>query len=77
MNAEIKIANTNALKQKATAVATEKKIDQDIAEFNRQKIEREEAKAREEARLKDEKEREIQRLREMQERAQDRQAAMD
>ena len=77
MNAEIKIANTNALKQKATAIATEKKIDQDIAEFNRQKIEREEAKAREEARLKDEKEREIQRLREMQERAQDRQAAMD
>ena len=68
MNAEIKIANTNALKQKATAIATEKKIDQDIAEFNRQKIEREEAKAREEARLKDEKEREIQRLREMQER---------
>ena len=77
MNAEIKIANTNALKQKATAIATEKKIDQEIAEFNRQKIEREEAKAREEARLKDEKEREIQRLREMQERAQDRQAAMD
>ena len=77
MNAEIKIANTNALKQKATAIAAEKKIDQEIAEFNRQKIEREEAKAREEARLKDEKEREIQRLREMQERAQDRQAAMD
>ena len=69
MNEEIKIANAAALAQKEAARATEKRLDAEIAEFNRAKLEREEAKLREDARIKAEKELEIQRLRELQERA--------
>jgi hypothetical protein len=77
MNEEIKIANVQALQQKEAARQTEKTLDQDIAEFTRKKIEREEAKLREDRRIKAEKELEIQRLRELQERANDRQAELD
>ena len=77
MNEEIKIANVQALQQKEAARQTEKKLDQNIAEFTRKKIEREEAKLREDRRIKAEKELEIQRLRELQERANDRQAELD
>ena len=65
MNEEIKIANVQALHQKEAARQTEKKLDADIAEFTRKKIEREEAKLREDRRIKAEKELEIQRLREL------------
>ena len=54
-----------------------KKMDEEIAEFQRQKLAREEAKAREVQRIKEQKEKEVQRLRDMQERANDRAAEMD
>lgn len=47
MNKEVRIANKNAEEQKVAARATEKRIDDEIAEFNRKKVEREEAEARE------------------------------
>ena len=56
MNQEVKIANKNALDQKEAARAVEKRIDNDIAQFNKKKIEREEAKLREDLRIKAEKE---------------------
>lgn len=65
MNEEVKVANKNALSQKEAARNTEREMDAKIAEFNRAKLEREEAKIREDARIKEEKEREIQRLREL------------
>ena len=77
MNEEVKLANKNALAQKEAARQVEKKIDQDISEFNRKKIEREEAEMRAIARVKAEKEMEVQRLRDLQERANDRQAELD
>jgi len=59
MNQEVKIANKNALDQKEAARAVEKRIDNDIAQFNKKKIEREEAKLREDLRIKAEKEQEV------------------
>ena len=56
MNQEVKIANKNALDQKEAARAVEKRIDNDIAQFNKKKIEREEGKLREDLRIKAEKE---------------------
>ena len=58
MNEEVKVANKAALAQKEAARQREKQIDAEIAEHNRRKIEREEAKMREDARIKEEKERE-------------------
>ena len=44
---EVKIANAAALKQKDLARATEKRLDDEIAEFQRQKLLREEEKMKE------------------------------
>lgn len=65
MNKEVRIANKNSKEQKVAARATEKKLDDQIAEHNRKKIEREETKIREDQRAKEEKEREVQRLRDL------------
>ena len=65
MNKEIRIANKNAKEQKIAARETERKIDEQIAEHNRKKLEREEAEIREQRRIKEEKEREVQRLRDL------------
>lgn len=72
MNKEVRIANKNAEESKVAARQEEKRIDEKIADFQRQKVEREEAEAREQQRIKEEKEREVQRLRDLQERANDR-----
>lgn len=65
MNKEVRIANKNAEEQKIAARETERKIDEQIAEHNRKKLEREEAEIREQRRIKEEKEREVQRLRDL------------
>ncbi len=62
---EVKIANAAALKQKDLARATEKRLDDEIAEFQRQKLLREEEKMKEALRIKEQKEREVQRLRDL------------
>ena len=65
MNAEVKVANKNAIDRKVAAREVEKDLDSKIAAHQRAVIEREEEAVREAIRIKEEKEREIQRLREL------------
>ena len=65
MQKEVGIANKQALKAKEAAKETEVRMDNEIAEYQRRKDEREEQKAKEAQRIKEEKEREVQRLRDM------------
>ena len=62
---EVRIANKNSKEQKVAARDAEKRLDEEIAEHNRKRIEREEAKIRDDQRIKEEKEREVQRLRDL------------
>ena len=65
MNAEVKVANKNAIDRKFAAREVEKDLDSKIAAHQKAVIAREEAAVREAIRIKEEKEREIQRLREL------------
>lgn len=62
---EIKKANAAASQMKEEAKLREKKLDDQIRQHQKNKLEREEREAREQQRIKEEKEREIQRLREL------------
>lgn len=74
---QVAAANQESLAQKELKVIEEKKLEQQIVEYNRQKILREEEAILEEKRKQEEKEKEIQRLRDLQEKAQDRQSEID
>ena len=65
MNKEVRIANKNSKEQKVAARATEKRLDDEIAEHNRKRNQREEDEIRNKLRAKEEKEREVQRLRDL------------
>jgi hypothetical protein len=75
--AEVDDANKKAMSIKQSRVLEEKQLEDEIAEYNRNKAQREEELLDEARRSQEEKELEIQRLRELQEKASDRQAEID
>jgi hypothetical protein len=77
MMVEVKASNAQALDLREQKKADEKRLEEGILEYQRQRREKEENMIAEAKRLAAEKEAEIQRLRELQERAADRQADID
>lgn len=65
MMGEVEEANKRAIEVKENRKKDEKDLEQQIVEYNRQKMLREEEKAAEIKRVKEEKEREVARLREL------------
>jgi hypothetical protein len=65
MMGEVEEANKRAIEVKENRKKDEKDLEQQIVEYNRQKVLREEEKAAEIKRVKEEKEREVARLREL------------
>ena len=65
MMGEVEEANKRAIEVKENRKKDEKDLEQQIVEYNRQKMLREEEKAAELKRVKEEKEREVARLREL------------
>ncbi len=65
MMGEVEEANKRAIEVKENRKKEEKDLEQQIVEYNRQKMLREEEKAAELKRIKEEKEREVARLREL------------
>jgi len=65
MMGEVEEANKRAIEVKENRKKEEKDLEQQIVEYNRQKMLREEEKAAELKRVKEEKEREVARLREL------------
>ena len=65
MMGEVEEANKCAIEVKENRKKDEKDLEQQIVEYNRQKMLREEEKAAEIKRVKEEKEREVARLREL------------
>lgn len=74
---EVEESNREAHTTKKVKVEEEKKLDNEILEYNIQKAKLEEEREIEKRRLQEEKEKEVQRLRELQERAADRQSEID
>lgn len=70
-------ANQSAILQKDKRKAEEKKLEEEIVHYQKERDRKEFEAQLEAQRIKDEKEREIQRLRELQEKAADRQAEID
>ena len=77
MMGEVEESNKRAIEVKDQRKREEKDLEQQIIDYNRHKILREEEKQAETKRVKEEKEREVGRLRELQEKAADRQAEID
>ncbi len=65
MMGEVEEANKRAIEVKENRKKDEKDLEQQIVEYNRQKVLREEEKAAEIKRVKEEKEREVARLRDL------------
>ena len=65
MMGEVEEANKRAIEVKENRKKDEKDLEQQIVEYNRQKVLREEEKAAEIKRVKEEKERDLPRLREL------------
>ena len=65
MMGEVEEANKRAIEVKENRKKDEKDLEQQIVEYNRQKVLREEEKAAEIKRVKEEKERDVARLREL------------
>ena len=65
MMGEVEEANKRAIEVKENRKKDEKDLEQQIVEYNRQKVLREEEKAAEIKRVKEEKERDLARLREL------------